>query len=252
MNFAHFDNLLTGRSRDGKNIANNTRAVRREGSIAIRLHGTDVVTYAPDGSLTFNTGGYNTLTTRDRMNTFSPNGYRVWTVKGVPHVSSPTGKAFRLHDGITFGPRGGCRNPLATAVTSKVDKADAALLKRIDKFIDGWIESAVTGQMPLPSGGDCWYCCGMISSGGDHLRDHIEESYYVPSLIVLAVKEKGYHNPGVAVQFVMGLRVLEGAEHFDATRADVGAIRGLLRWYLRRELRPTAGIARSAPRMSRA
>lgn len=46
-------------------------------AISIRLHSTDVVTYYPDGSIRLDSGGYRTVTTKDRINRFSP--IRVWS-----------------------------------------------------------------------------------------------------------------------------------------------------------------------------
>ena len=58
------------------------------------------------------------------------------------------------------------------------------------------------GELPAPSGGDCW-CCSMknekgiclgdLSDNNQHLLDHMKERYYVPSLLVNAIKEKGYN-----------------------------------------------------------
>ncbi len=62
--------------RNSRPIANNTRLEMRGNTygddIAVRLHGTDVVTYHADGTITLNTGGYWTVTTRDRINRFVP------------------------------------------------------------------------------------------------------------------------------------------------------------------------------------
>jgi len=73
----------------------------------------------------------------------------------------------------------------------------------------------------LPSGGDCWFCVMRTNvdendehvpmqpdargvtlgdaSGdpADHLMQHIEDRYYVPSLAVNALREAGYKDVGV-------------------------------------------------------
>lgn len=60
--------------KSGRPLCNNTRLIRRYvgdrfgSGIAVRLHATDVVTFHDDGRLTLWTGGWNTVTTRDRMN----------------------------------------------------------------------------------------------------------------------------------------------------------------------------------------
>lgn len=58
---------------NGRPLANNTRLEpRHDGSIAVRLHRTDVVTFLADGRVVLNTGGWTTVTTQDRINRFSP------------------------------------------------------------------------------------------------------------------------------------------------------------------------------------
>lgn len=62
-------------------MRNNTYLIRRDvDTIALRLHSTDVVTWHADGSMEVSTGGWNTVTTKDRIN-----GYwegRVWSDRG--------------------------------------------------------------------------------------------------------------------------------------------------------------------------
>jgi DNA helicase TIP49 (TBP-interacting protein) len=67
-------------------LANNTRLQRRDdGAIAVRLHSTDVVIYRQDGTAELYTGGWRTVTTKDRINTFSP--ARVYAERGRWYVS---------------------------------------------------------------------------------------------------------------------------------------------------------------------
>jgi hypothetical protein len=59
--------------REQVKLANNTVAVRRDqNKIAIRLHYTDVVTLTRDGKYILKTGGWYSMTTKDRINGFSP------------------------------------------------------------------------------------------------------------------------------------------------------------------------------------
>lgn len=95
--------------RDEKTIANNTRLVERpltgDRAIAVRLHGTDVLTYVRSGFVVLHSGGYRTVTTKDRINAFLPKGYRVhqrdftWFV----HVSfGGFGETIPFEDGMTL------------------------------------------------------------------------------------------------------------------------------------------------------
>lgn len=80
--FTNYDAALeyVRRARDryaGRPVGNNTRLIERIGrdvpnaqrphGVALMLHGTDVVTLYADGSTEFDTGGWDTVTTADRM-----------------------------------------------------------------------------------------------------------------------------------------------------------------------------------------
>lgn len=64
--------LSKGRNKTQRTIANNTLCYDRGDHIAIRLHCTDVVKVYPDGTYVLNSGGWQTVTTKQRINTFSP------------------------------------------------------------------------------------------------------------------------------------------------------------------------------------
>ena len=66
--------MVKGKSSASKRkIGNNTRAeILPDGSVAIILHATPVVTIHPDDSATIRSGGWRTSTTKDRINKYSP------------------------------------------------------------------------------------------------------------------------------------------------------------------------------------
>jgi len=67
-----------GRDKSHRTIGNNTALVARTGgAIALRLHGTDVATYEPDGTITLSMGGWDTVTTRDRINGALPGPWSI-------------------------------------------------------------------------------------------------------------------------------------------------------------------------------
>ena len=101
--------------REERTIAHNTRlrdATRNEdgchfGAIAVRLHATDVVTYTQPGWLILNSGGYRTVTTKERINAFLPIGYGVFAKDFVWFVriglwSDDNGKTVPFEDGMTL------------------------------------------------------------------------------------------------------------------------------------------------------
>lgn len=78
MTYREADAQLQGRCRESRKLQNNTYLQRHPGGdIAVRLHRTDVLTFSPGGEFTLDTGGWNTVTTKDRMNTYLPRDWRV-------------------------------------------------------------------------------------------------------------------------------------------------------------------------------
>src|SRR5258706_10774935 len=54
-------------------VANNTYMETADnGDISFRLHSTDVVVRHADGSATLNSGGWRTVTTKERLNRYAP------------------------------------------------------------------------------------------------------------------------------------------------------------------------------------
>jgi hypothetical protein len=209
--------LLTGRCHDSRKVARNTYLKRRSnGDIAVMLHSTDVVTFHMDGTFTLSMGGWPTMTTRDRIDRFTPKWLRMYSERGVQKVRVNMkgqgwgeGVTYRHFDGITFGPRGGCKNPLPTETTRKLDSEKDKLDMAIKRYADGFVKAARNGEVAMPSGGDCWYCSMRVVGGeddgkplgdvanSDHLLQHFEDKYYVPSLMVNAMRAKGYGDTGI-------------------------------------------------------
>lgn len=83
-----------------------TKVVRiSKDEIALVYHGTNVVTWKSNGDVTFNSGGYRTRTTKDRMNKGShfyiyQNRDRWFIAALVEGFGFP--KDFYFTDGITF------------------------------------------------------------------------------------------------------------------------------------------------------
>jgi len=120
--------------------------------------------------------------------------------------------------------------------------------KSIDKYIGEYIAQLSQG-MPMPNGGDCWYCLmkndkGVVMgdfSGSDHLTSHMDEHYYVPSLAVNALVEAGYQPVGVAIWLDMTEEGTMGGRPSGSKPYD--AVRRALRKYMQNRLVPTAPIA---------
>lgn len=81
--YFELDTKLQGRCKESRKLQNNTYAQRRySGQIAIRLHATDILTFHEDGRINVSTGGWDTVTTRSRMNDYLPGPWRVGGHRG--------------------------------------------------------------------------------------------------------------------------------------------------------------------------
>jgi hypothetical protein len=197
MNYTKAKALLeTARFKEnGKPIGNNTRLIALDENIAIRLHETNIVIFAPDGTITLNSGGWRTPTTKERINdALRDQGLlSVGANKGLWYIG---GSLFYDHmqvkDGVVLNPQA----PVDMEFYKK--KVD----KMVKGYIDGFVNHIVENELEYPDGGDCWECLMKTTAGmpafGDgvgHLLSHIEENYFVPSLLANAIAEKKYGNP---------------------------------------------------------
>jgi len=229
----------------GKPLANNTRLYKRGDEFEIVLHQTAVVSILPEGKYIIRTGGWNTLTTRDRLNRYAPG--RFFTEQGILYwvpgwAAGIPGEKIVVEEGMIIGEEGQVYEHDAARAEAYAREVRQTK-KLINNYIDGYIRALEKG-LPVPSGGDCWYCCMKTEQGrtlgdhgGDHshLREHLEERYYVPTLVVNALQENGYQ-PGIFLTHdgeSMGV-----TKHWHGH--DRSFIRRSLRAYLQRRLIPGA------------
>jgi hypothetical protein len=74
--------------KDMKKLAGNTTLRKERGNMVVRFWGTDIISISPDNIFTLNAGGYETVTTKDRLNKFSP--ARVYQDKGIWYIYERT------------------------------------------------------------------------------------------------------------------------------------------------------------------
>lgn len=98
MDYQQANEQLQGRCKESRKLCNNTYLERRGKDIAVRLHATDVITFSPNGDITLNTGGWNTVTTKDRINGYQP--HHVWSERGTLFLSA-YGRKYVFESGIT-------------------------------------------------------------------------------------------------------------------------------------------------------
>lgn len=209
--------LKKGRNATSKKLDNNTYAERRgEDVIAVRLHATDVVTYFRDGRVVLDTGGWRTVTTKDRINGYGPRGVSISSIKGEWRVFPYgfAGEGFPFADGFTLQTTGGLIfNPVPgtypddsqlqqqRAAAKKLDKDIAAYLAKLKGAVEHW-KLQLESQGSLSTTADCFYCQGIVTTpdGGkvqsvDHIWSHLRELYVFPSLVLNAYRAKGYRQP---------------------------------------------------------
>lgn len=221
-----------------KIVARNTFKYEKDGATVIRLHGTDVVEKRTDGSCVLNSGGWRTVTTKDRMQSHMPDGYALLQEKGIWYVVKidhgyawdKTNPRVPYFDGIEIPKCFVASGKSGEKELAKQEKERLAIRKfvaRLDKL----------QCLPDPSSGDCFYCqmrtvkegkpLGEAIGDSDHIRSHIKEGYLHGSLILNALRFVGYRDP----QFIGALENQDMARGKKPTR-----IKRALKRYLYRQL----------------
>ncbi len=196
-----FDTFLG--KRDEKKIANNTWVIREylgDGSpayrhpIHIKLHNTNIMTFYREGNIKLNSGGWRTVTTSQRINQFLPGHIRVSSDKGVWWVYM-YGERTLFVDNMEINPDG-TLPPIDDEHMRQIE-ADKKDKKRIKKYVDGLTEEVYDKVLATDGKSDCLYC--QIEFGNpsfrevtDHLDMHMQESYYMITLLASAVRAAGY------------------------------------------------------------
>ena len=216
---------LEGIAFDGKPkvITRNTFQYTQNGARIVRLHHTDIVTFLPNDKIVLNSGGWKTMTTKDRMNA-ALKEYHVFSKRGVWYVRP--GKLWSEHGGVEVPYYDGmilpdAFEPKAMAKAEKAAGKEIALKKKIKDFVAKTIPTK--GPLPQPSSGDCWFCCmcdksgkpwGDLSCDNEHLLNHVKEGYMHGSLIVNALRYCGMGDMGIAM-------TLSGHFNIALTRARI-------------------------------
>jgi hypothetical protein len=248
-------------NRQSVKIANNTYLERRDPrTFAVRLHATDVVTITPR-YVELNTGGWFTVTTKERINSAAPvriasdcGQWYAWLSRvpgGYPDWNDKSRRT-RFFDGLRVSPDGTrFLNAKPDTVNEKAVAEAEAMKKRINAFVSLAIKELREG-LAMPGGGDCWYCAMQTDAGaslGDavsdtsHLAEHMTEGYVVPSLLWNAVKETGYRFPEVILGahengdgYRLGGCVVATYDGKPRPRAIEDSVRRSLRRYLKKRL----------------
>lgn len=197
-----------------KIVARNTFRYERDGETVVRLHETDIVRKRSDGSVILNSGGWKTVTTKDRMNYHLPAGYAIYQERGLWYV-------LRRSDRLRVSYFDGIRVPQCfdkiPAKAAQAEQREKKLRAQIQKFVSKLDKLEC---LPEPSAGDCFYCqmrvvdsgkpLGEATGNNDHILEHIREGYLHGSLILNALRWAGYRVPEVIWQ--LANRDLQGKQ----------------------------------------
>jgi len=92
VNYTEANEKLQGRCYSSRKLENHTYLKRRDWgrtkAIAVRLHATDVITFHEDGRIEVSTGGWDTVTTRDRINSYLPKPWHAYGERGATILSN--------------------------------------------------------------------------------------------------------------------------------------------------------------------
>jgi len=211
VSFERFDSQLQGRCKNSRKIGNNTYLERRGDKIAVRLHNTDIITIERGDTITVSSGGWQTVTTKARLNEFLPIGFGIGQDKGLWYwyKHGGTGDREYFHDGdkLVIKDR---KYVIESSVKGFNPKAVEKLRKEIREYAKGFAKAIPVDR---PSGGDCWFCAlitgdkkpwGEAIGDKDHLLQHIKTRYYVPSLLAHALEEFGASQVAKASAFKYG------------------------------------------------
>ena len=74
-----------------------------------------------------------------------------------------------------------------------------SMRKQVRNYTKNFVMVLFAGELKPPNNGDCWFCSMQTEDGktfgemadptGDHILSHIDEQYYVASLLVNAIKK---------------------------------------------------------------
>lgn len=214
------EHLANGKVISGKRVANNTyRANIEGGGYIVVLHETPIIAVGADGAIEIDTGGYNTHTTRDRLNSFLPEGWRVHTEAGVIYLHRYLGNGEHT-PAIPFGKR--CSISASGEVTPDLTPAD---LMSDTKLLNRFMGHVRKVGLPTAeeSKGDPW----VFTPEGvteEVARDWLESLYWTRRLFILALQATGMPERGVALSLAMADR-----SNGRLDRLEMGRVRRLLR-----------------------
>jgi len=98
------ESVLNGRRE--RKIGNNTWLIHDTDSICVKYHSTIIARFRVNGTATYNSGGWQTYTTKDRLNQLLPKPWRLYQKKHVWYlvyvVDGDWSNPIEWEDGVTL------------------------------------------------------------------------------------------------------------------------------------------------------
>lgn len=202
MNFNQAKDLLANARGTTKKLKLGT-ILRQEGTdFVISYHNTDVVTMHEDGTYTLRNGGWQTNTTKARINEYSP--ARVFADKGLWYVQNAKyvlgdyngiDNRSLFEDGMKVDDSGRPLN-ITKGLQKATERAKRTVDMQVRAYIKGFRAHVMKNGLEDAGAGDCFGCQLKPENdpegeafGVSHYFAHFEEKYYVPSLLVNAFAE---------------------------------------------------------------
>lgn len=171
----------------------------------VRLHDTDVAAFYPDGRIEINTGGWNTMTTRDRINgALAGTAFSVYTHSGQLYVSRDGGK-FPMTQRAVLYPNG--------KVETDIESGEALGYESVRRYVESYMRKLRESGIPEDFSGDPWvspnaethkYPRELVlmwigASPEMHMQDDEQhEPYVFATLIYHALAQSGLTDQGIA------------------------------------------------------
>jgi hypothetical protein len=189
-------------------------------TIVIRQWNTDIYTLTEKNIATLDVGDWFTVTTKQRLNDLLPPGLNIYSDKGRWYICDVHGTGYptnAVRDGIPF--YNGIQINVATLLmpvaidevrqekekARRQDRENDALKKKIAAYLKGLTDQKLRDVLADAehngTSGDCWFCSMFEQSGlpqdNEHLISHLDEKYYMVSLFLNALKNRG--SPGACL-----------------------------------------------------
>ena len=137
-----------------KFVDQNTLKIEYEnGSSSIRFHNTDIITFNPDNTIVLNSGGYRTITTKERINKFAP--VNIFQKNGLWYLANNNNYPHNFDDAYLFYDNCIINNEGKLLSKPLNNEKTIVKVKKLKKQINDYCNLITKDNLPYPDNGDC-------------------------------------------------------------------------------------------------